>query len=215
MSWDLRHNTAKWTEPKWSVDVTLSNAKCQPSIIVNDSTNQTRLSIGVMPHEQHGEHSSVGLPNGDAYVRQRDLIAIFPESTPWRFGYQLDLRMLDTPTSGTLAIEFWLSIQTSLLDTHPQLELRLHGELFNPFSDNCWTSQSSRMGVLVHPLDEQDCQIKSERDELRLKVFGRFMEKGVIRRMRFRLVVAPEKKLASFWQDRFEEFSGSPLPLTT
>jgi len=215
MSWELRHNTAKWTEPKWSADVTLSNAKCQPSVRLHDAASQTRLSIGIMPHEQHGEPPSVGLTYGDAYVRQRDLIAIFPELTPWRFGYQLDLRMLQDSPKGTLAIEFWLSIQTSLLDTYPQLELRLQGEAFNALSDNCWTSRSSTIGLLVHPLDEQDCQIKSLSDELRLNVFGRFMEKGVIRRMRFRLVVAPEKESANFWQERFEEFSGSPLPLTT
>ena len=220
MSWDLQHNKAQWTAPQWSVDVALSNDHCQPSIAVRDASNRSCLSIGIMPHEKHGNHSAVGhsavgLPIGEAYVRQNDLIAIFPESSPWRFGYQMDLRLVEDSPAGTLEIEFWLSIQTSLLDTHPQLELRFQGESFSLLSENCWTSQSSQLGLLVHPLDEQDCHIKSAKDELRMNVFGRFMEKGVIRRMRFRLVVAPKKETASFWQDRFEEFSGSPLPLTT
>ena len=215
MSWDLQHSTAKWSEPKWSVDVALSNDQCQPSIKVHDDANRTHLSIGIMPHELHGVHSAVGIQSADAYVRQKDLIAIFPETKPWQFGYQMDLRMLESSTTGILAIEFWLSIQTSLLDTYPQLELRFQGDLFSPSVANCWTSQSSSMGLLVHPMDEQDCQIKSENDGLRMTVFGRFMEKGVIRRMRFRLIVAPKSETARYWQERFEEFSGSPLPLTT
>ncbi|MCY2983480.1 MAG: hypothetical protein NTY15_07550 [Planctomycetota bacterium] len=215
MSWDLQHSTAKWTEPNWSVDVALSNDQCQPSIKVHDAASRAHLSIGIMPQEPHCLHSAVGIPTGDAYVRQKDLIAIFPETKPWRFGYQMDLRMLESSPTGILTIEFWLSIQTSLLDTHPQLELRFQGDSFRPSVENCWTSQCSSMGVLVHPMDEQDCQIKSVNDELRMTVFGRFMEKGVIRRMRFRLIVAPNSEPAQYWRERFEEFSGSPLPLTT
>lgn len=215
MSWELRHGTAKWTESNWSVDVALANDRCQPSIKVSERTSQTRLTLGILPSEQHRERSDLGLPLGDAYVRQNDLIAVFPESTSWRFGYQMDLRMLGDTPSGALAIEFWLSIQTSLLATYPQLELRFHGELFSPIVENCWTSESSSVGLLVHPLDGQDCNVRSVSDELRMNLFGRFMEKGVIRRMRFRLIVAPKSETARYWQERFEEFSGSPLPLTT
>jgi hypothetical protein len=215
MSWDLQHSTAKWTEPRWSVDVALSNDRCQPSLTVHDAANRTHLSIGIMPHELHGVHSAVGIQFGDAYVRQKDLIAIFPETKPWRFGYQIDLRMLKSSSTSIFGIEFWLSIQTSLLDTHPQLELRFQGDSFSPAVENCWTSQGSSMGVLVHPMDEQDCRVKCANDELRMTAFGRFMEKGVIRRMRFRLIVAPKSEPAQYWQERFEEFSGSPLPLTT
>jgi hypothetical protein len=215
MSWELRHNTAKWTEPKWSVLVALTNDACQPTIEVHDAAKDIRLRLGIMPREQHSEHTATGLPAGDAYVRQKDLIALFPESTPWRFGYQIDVRMLDDPPNGSLAIEFWLSIQTSLLDTYPQLGLRLQGEPFQSMLDHCWVSSSSNIGLLIHPLDEQDCHIQSVSDGLQMKVFGRFMEKGVIRRMRFRMLLNPKNEPASFWQDRFEEFSGSPLPLTT
>jgi hypothetical protein len=51
--------------------------------------------------------------------------------------------------------------------------------------------------------------------EIQLKVFGRFMEKGVIRRMRFRLLVANSASSQEFWIERWNEFSESPLPLTT
>jgi len=182
---------------------------------IQDAAKRTVLSVGITPSERQVNHSATDLLLGDAYVRQNDLIAVFPELAPWRFGYQIDVRVLKDAPIDTLVVEIWLSIQTSLLDSHPQLELQLRGERFNAAVDKVWTSQSLRMGLLVHPLDQRDCHIEQPGDELALRVFGRFMEKGVIRRMRFRLIMAQRPEPAMFWQDRFDEFSKSPLPLTT
>ena len=180
-----------------------------------DDKNRTILSVGMTPSEQQVVHSAPDLVLGDVYVRQNDLIAMFPESAPWRFGYQIDMRVLDDSPVGTLSVEIWLSVQTSLLDSHPQLELHLAGERFDSAADRYWTSKSLRIGLLVHPLDQSDCHLEQRGDELTMRVFGRFMEKGVIRRMRFRLIVANRSQTAEFWQNRFDEFSKSPLPLTT
>ena len=139
----------------------------------------------------------------------------FPGIGSGRFGYQIDIRLLDEAPHKALAMEIWLSIQTSRLDSHPQLEVKLKGERFKGLVENSWTSESCRLGILVHPLDQHDCHIMQENDGLAMRVFGRFMEKGVIRRMRFRLIAALEPESVAYWRDRFEEFSNSPLPLTT
>ena len=215
MSWDLRGSTANWHVPHWSMDVVFVNGSHQPWIQIHDAVKKTILSVGIMPREQNANHSPAGIPFEDAYVRQRDLIALFPQVVPWNFGYQVDIRMLTDSLLDTLTMEIWLSIQTSLLDAYPQLELQLKGDRFNTLVENCWTSESSRMGLLVHPLDQADCQIDLEMNSLTMRVFGRFMEKGVIRRMRFRLIAASSPKTPSYWRDRSKEFSHSPLPLTT
>ncbi len=215
MSWDLRDSIAKWQGSNWSVEVALKHAFRQPLLQIRDREKRTLLTVAVTPSEPQVKHSAAELLLGDAYVRQNDLIAMFPESAPWPFGYQIDTRVLNDRPPDTLAVEIWLSIQTSLLDSHPQLELHLNGERFNLTGENCWTSESSRMGLLVHPLDQQDSLIEQRRDALAMRVFGRFMEKGVIRRMRFRLIVTLRPETAVFWKDRLEEFSNSPLPLTT
>ena len=214
MSWDLRDSTAHWNGSHWSVDVALSHESGQPLIQIHDTSQRPVLSVGITPSESDGGHSAAGLQFGDAYVRQKDLIAIFPELAPWRFGYQIDIRQLDEVSPRTIAMEIWLSIQTSRLDSHPQLELVLKGDLFNALVENCWSSESRRLGILIHPLDQHDCQIMQTSDGLAMRVFGRFMEKGVIRRMRFRLIAAMEPESVEYWQDRFDEFSSSPLPLT-
>ena len=211
MSWNLRESAAKWDGQPWSVDVDLT----RPSIRFCNAAQLPALVIAVTPRDQHTKQSTVSLPLGEAYVRQKDLIAIFPESAPGRFGYQIDMRVLPHGLPNTFAIEIWLSVQTSLLDSNPQLELHLSGETFKLSVNNCWTSESSTLGLLVHPLDQQDCHMESIQDGLAMRVFGRFMEKGVIRRMRFQLIATTEAQAVRFWQERFEEFSDSPLPLTT
>ncbi|HUP79256.1 MAG TPA: hypothetical protein VM260_11965, partial [Pirellula sp.] len=95
MSWDLRNSTAHWNGSHWSVDVALAHESGQPLIQIHDMSQRPVLRVGITPSESDGGHSAAGLQLGDAYVRQKDLIAIFPELAPWRFGYQIDIRLLD------------------------------------------------------------------------------------------------------------------------
>ena len=215
MSWDLLGSTANWQVPNWAVEAFFVNGSHRPRILLRDAGKETRLNVDISPRDRNANHSAAGIPFEDAYVRQMDLIALFPQTAPWNFGYQVDIRMLTSSQLDTLTMEIWLSIQTSLLDSHPQLELHFKGDPFNSLMENCWTSESAQMGLLVHPLDQADCQIEREKDSLAMHVFGRFMEKGVIRRMRFRLIANRGSMTPSYWKDRSKEFSDSPLPLTT
>ncbi len=215
MSWDLRQNNAKWTSPNWSIDIELAHRSEQSWLRMLNAAGKVVLGLGIIPNELHGKHDSAEVPFGDAYVRQRDLIAIYPECVPRRFGHQIDVRMLNKPNSNSIAMEIWLSIQTSLLDSHPQLELRWNEARFKDSSENYWISTTSQIGLMVHPLDQPDCHMEQTSDGLSMRVFGRFMEKGVIRRMRFQLIAAPRSEPEDFWRERFAEFSESPLPLTT
>jgi len=215
MSWDLRQNTAKWHSPNWSIEIDLAHQPAMPWMRILDDSRKAALSLGIKPSELHDKESASDVPFGEAYVRQSDLIAIYPERVPCRFGYQIDVRMIQDAPSNSMAMEFWLSIQTSLLDSYPQLELRWSGAQFNARSENYWTSTASQMGLMVHPLDQPDCRMEQTEDGITMRVFGRFMEKGVIRRMRFRWIAAMQSETDAFWHERFAEFSESPLPLTT
>ncbi len=220
MSWDLRQNTAKWNSPNGSIEIELAPGASTPWMRIQDASKKVSLSLWINPCELHGKHSAQEVPFGEAYVRQRDLIAIYPEHAPCRFGYQIDVRMLRDIPSKAIGLEIWLSIQTSLLDSHPQLELRWSGARFQAVTENYWTSTTSQLGLpqfglMVHPLDQSDCHMKQKDDSFAMNVFGRFMEKGVIRRMRFRLIATENEESEVYWRERFAEFSESPLPLTT
>ena len=195
MSWDLHRNNAKWSGSSWSINVDLAAGTTHTWLKLHDSARRDLLSLSICPKELQEASSALAIPFGEAYVRQRDLIAMYPEHAPGRFGYQIDTRILREGHGCKLGkeaigIEIWLSIQTSLLDSHPQMQLSWHGAPFHQFNEFCWTGATSQLGLIVHPLDKSDCEITSSSNGLTMNVFGRFMEKGVIRRMRFVVIAS-------------------------
>ena len=129
-----------------------------------------------------------------------------------------------------LAIELWISVQTSLLDTHPAIEIRSRApdaqwhdltlkDLSVDKSDHTAIGLVKKSGVtamvMIEPSDAQQARrIVQRSDEFTLRVLGDFMEKGVIRRARLRLLAVtaelPRSKITSL----FRSFTDSPLPLT-
>ena len=227
MTWNLRDDNAILETS--SVRVVACLQDCNPSISLFDTTGpdaETKGYIQIRPVDPSVSFQDKGLSLGEAYVRQGDVIASYPESAPWRFGYQLDIRssheigIQDGKDNGVLTLEVWLSVQTSLLNSHPELNVNIEGDSFSHLGNGFWLDSNSRVALLIHPLDLADCKIDSPvgsgpNRQILMKVFGRFMEKGVIRRMRFRMLVADAPSSREFWQDCWNEFSESPLPLTT
>ena len=141
-------------------------------------------------------------------------------------------------TKDRLILEFTISIQTDLLDTHPMLDL--HGLGRNAKSLTCSQDQEnwradlgdltsktdpintvevdgSRCAVLLDRHDAPTTKNLGNQGELRLRLFGDFLEKGVIRTARPWVVFdrsgdqLDEKTLDSLYQDQEKR----PLPLAT
>lgn len=227
MTWNLRDDNAILETS--SVRVVACLRACSPSIRLVDTTGpdeKTKGFVQIRPVDPSISFPDKGLALGEAYVRQGDVIASYPESAPWRFGYQVDIRSSqeigrqDNKDINMFTLEVWLSVQTSLLNSHPELDVNVEGDSFSHHGNGFWLDSESRVALLIHPLDLADCQIANPSGsgpnrQIQMKVFGRFMEKGVIRRMRFRMLVANAPSSQEFWQDCWNEFSESPLPLTT
>ena len=84
-------------------------------------------------------------------------------------------------------------------------------------SSGLYLFQDKTLGIMIHPLDQSDSML--ERDEAgdwTLVTFGRFMEKGVIRRARWLLAWSTSKAplSVSTIDSVHERFAESPLPLT-
>jgi len=227
MTWNLRDDNAILETNLTRVVACLRESS--PSISLFGKSGDlagTGVSLQIHPVDSDLPLLSKGLALGEVYVRQDDVIASYPERSPWRFGYQLDIRSVhekdqdDVNQKGFMVLEVWLSVQTSLLDSHPEFCINIGGDSFSELGNGVWLDSKNHLALLVHPLDLEDCAISTRADlnasrEIQLKVFGRFMEKGVIRRMRFRLLVANSASSQEFWIERWNEFSESPLPLTT
>lgn len=83
--------------------------------------------------------------------------------------------------------------------------------------------RASDAAVMVHPTDQIDSQLLVAGDAssgvnsiaVQMRIFGRFMEKGVIRRARLRLLVSPDSIDERTLLAHYADFAASPLPLTT
>ena len=218
MSWTLRDETAFFHATQGSLEIRLGdNGPLVAMSSLTDRSTANSLSVQLTPYDRTGSASETApakLRLGDAYVRQSDLIAVYPELPPCRFGYQVDVKCL-SEADDCMRTEIWISVQTSLLDAHPQIGVKVRNEELESIGTGIWVSKGRRLAILVHPLDQSDCRLDSTSGPFGLQVFGRFMEKGVIRRMRFRLIASNSSQDNPFWMKRMEEFSDSPLPLTT
>lgn len=219
MSWILRDGIAQLQWNGWSAQANLSAE--HPCFEVGSANKKIASQTGkvvVKPHDADAPDSNVALPLGDAYVRRQDLVALYPEKSPARFAYQLDFRVIDFHETSTLIVEFWLSVQTSTLEARPKLNIIFENFVFENSDFEVARDPSHQVGIMVHPLDHLDCKMIRTADpnqSSRIEAFGRFMEKGVIRRARFRAVFADRRWSDMQWNEAFQEFVESPLPLTT
>ncbi len=208
----------------------------------------------------------------EVYSRQSDLIVRYGQGPSEQFSYQLDWRLLQPAAPFAAAVELWLSIQTDLLDTQPELEIACtappglswstfeHRQLIpttaspapgvpapevsaaaKAMATESSESADSQRGPaallcsaaagadraavqglwLIEPTDQRHARRCSadEQAEQRVRLFGHFMEKGVIRRARMRFLLAAaldshamithEQVIAAY-----RDFADSPLPLT-
>ncbi len=166
----------------------------------------------------------------EAYIRQNDLIVRYEQSGSDLFTVQLNWRRLDCDIPDALAFEVWISVQTSLLDTHPEIEVRSrtpdaswHALSLDDLSVE--KSSSTAIGlvkksgvtamIMIEPSDAHQAQrIVDRSDDFAFRLLGDFMEKGVIRRVRLRFLAVSTELSRSKIVKQFRAFMDSPLPLT-
>lgn len=233
--WKKNDSGATFCFDSWRIE---SRDEPTATIVVSDS-DRICTELAIVPTlAQTPQPFVANLPLGESYVRQNDFVAIYPEQAPLTFGFQV-YYCVKPPVNDSLIVEIWLSVQTSTLESHPQMRLGFSaGEnqtidnsplrstlsMLAPRSPGQFQSSDGRCGLIIHPLDVNDCewigsaesrsQNSSKSRKPELLVFGGFMEKGVIRRMRLQLVHTRQKMDAQHWQHLVEGFANSPLPLT-
>lgn len=119
---------------------------------------------------------------------------------------------------GALVMELIVSIQTTLLDSEPTLDLKLQSDTaVSSSADNAiHTAEvgSQRWSILLGPHDAPFTTNQSTSHELDLRLFGEFMEKGVIRKGRPWIVVESTSTAAADLGKILQQLTDSPLPLT-
>ncbi len=138
-----------------------------------------------------------------------------------------ELRIVFRPIrwKGGFVLESTIAIQTDRLDSHPTLDVVVDGDSLATDRVNSNASGASPISVvgsndrstcvLLGPHDRPFTTDHSTKNQLRLRLFGDFLEKGVIRKARpwivFSAEASPsESELRELWR----RLCDSPLPLT-
>jgi hypothetical protein len=231
MVWKLKDDSSVFAAHGFTLSVTAGDRTRirLESDAESKSANHALCDWQVVPRDSTLVGEAAYVVPGERYVRQQDMITSFPQKYPWNFSYQLDVRVLSC-CDERMVVELWLSIQTSMLESNPELWIVQAVNATNPESkgsiastSGAWQchpeyvcSSDKRSIMVVHPMDRADARTEtSPSGEFKhLELFGRFMEKGVIRRGRLLLVGARTTLSEKQVQQCLHEFSQSSLPLT-
>ncbi|TWU36698.1 hypothetical protein Q31b_49800 [Novipirellula aureliae] len=166
----------------------------------------------------------------EQFVRGDQWHLSFPETDDDTYSLKVVLRPIPINGEGLL-IEFIVSLQTRLLDTHPTVDLVAVGnknESISPSEVGCAVAAESGSNpiTITHDLNRSVAIVmgtrdypfttdRSNADGIRLRLFGEFLEKGVIRKARFWTRLMPTS--SSIDREElvgiFQELENAALPL--
>lgn len=226
MQWSLTQQTATLSMAGWQWTLDLAQPQAGLKVMPTLGGDCWHL-LQITPAPRHACEIE------DSFARGSDLMIRYGQSESDSFAFQLDLRAV--PQSGLgpfqCGLDLWLSVQTQLLDSHPTLEVS------NEVSAARWSATdtegkparrdtlaalacrtaASSIAIFVHPSDRSQAELLRPTDATssRVRLFGNFMEKGVIRRGRLRCLVGHAAVEANDLSATYASFAASPLPLTT
>jgi hypothetical protein len=168
----------------------------------------------------------------DAYVRDGDLVATYGQMPDWPYAPQIYWRVESVSTLGATipTLSLLVSIQTDSLDTHPAIRVatRLRAVEVMEVGPAAEHDAMARLWRLSeHDLSYLEVVPQSDFGDLAVggdaaghlttewRLFGEFLEKGVIRRARLLSAFLPrerDEELAAACCGSLQE---RPLPLTT
>lgn len=204
------------------------------------------LGVGLMDPPDTAVPANCKIPVQDAYVRGRDLVAVYEQTPtrPYRTTLYWHALSPKSAPGALLAIELMVSVQTSLLDSQPTLEVRsalrtdeqLAADADGHFVvlDSAGAAESNEAArcvlarlqgsdisylEMLHPTAFADSLIKPDGGKemgLRHRLFcPAELEKGVILRARLRAIWLPRAGDSEAAAGYYRSFLASPTPLTT
>jgi len=200
--------------PLW-LGETNAESSADPLRLVLESTDARRLP-----------------PAAESFIRGSQWHLSMPEDADWSqsagvdpFSLSMVARVVES-SAMRWVVELTLAIQTSRLDTHPKLDLHCRGRAVwskskatgNP-AVVARMQPSTGVGQVAVLLDHHDAPFTSNcstDQECRLRFFGEFLEKGVIRKARPWLVFdrSSEPLSQADLDDLLQRQAATPLPLT-
>lgn len=200
--------------PRWSTGST-GQARLEPSGVVIDAAGGTD-GIVVRFGDRRLRIAPAGddhLPRADEHYICRDEYHVNYPQRDADYGLRLAFDVVPDVIPGAVVMEIRLSVQTDLMDSHPTLDLAVdHPRAARPPRP---ADAISRFGVcddaaiVLGPHDRPHTQNLGGR----LRLFGDFLERGVIRRARPWIVWGREIHDPEL-RRTYRSLRDSPVPLT-
>ncbi|GAA5505732.1 hypothetical protein [Novipirellula caenicola] len=209
---------ATWSSANvtWQLNATGGSQGIQLGLAGSDPKRVQFCSVGDEVFPQAAEQ----------FVRGDDLHVSYPQQEG---SYSIEAVFKPiASTDQRLVIEVILSLETRLLDTHPTVDLVASRSAESaapketmPFRGcdpiSLAASSGLSVAVLLGPHDAPFTANHSSDNELRLRLFGEFLEKGVIRKARPWIVLSTSDSgvADSELSELYAKLCASPLPLTS
>ncbi|QDV67425.1 hypothetical protein Poly24_11200 [Rosistilla carotiformis] len=207
MTWMLTDDDVEKSAGVWTLRTLLASPDLGWKIRCDQAAERGNLlSIG----------SSVAMPRFQEVDRpQEDLLARYrPTTEP---GISLDIRyQLLTVSPSRLVLQATYAVQTRAFETHPSLEITvpkleqtelacIHQTYAAPF----------HVAIVMQACDVAQARLVDDGPDSRIQFFGDFMERGVIRKCRLRLILSPLSDQELQADQELEALAREPLPLVS
>ena len=214
-----------WTFENEVARLTLSHLRAEIQV-ARPATGLSRLTLGGTPAGNTSllcvESSSASVEVVDKYIRGRDLVVRYGQTADQPSSIQVYWRGLsDDDVSWVDQI---VSVQTDLLDADPKIVVRnqmpSESSVAPGFRNNATLVRPHDLScswlLLAHPRDCDALEIEEAEDSLNasFRMFYPGLEKGVIRRARFRAALLPRENDVVIAQQCIDSFLQQELPLT-
>ena len=164
----------------------------------------------------------------EQFVREDELHFDFPQPENSDFGYRLVVKPVAVPawpcSQTRVAFQWLVSVQTRLLDSHPTIDLMtsLDGKprsiVLPETGSSAYIVESDRLSIafVLGSSDAPFTEMIFDGNSTRLRLFGQFLEKGVIRRARPWVLIdrSGDRISDETVRDAAETLAGRPLPLS-
>ena len=197
MSWKITSTTASISNSDWNLQTDFEQPDLGWSIGKRGAPELKLLGVT--------SEISIG-KNSDVYSSGNDLIIDFSAQCERNISLRLRSRVIGL-TESRLVLQTTLGIQTRSFDAHPKICLT-----FPPaqqIGDTFVFDNPGYQGALV--FDGANPEIRQQ--DSRLMVFSDFLERGVIRKCRWRLIVVREGAGGIDAESELNALRDEPLPL--
>ncbi|QDV10918.1 hypothetical protein CA51_07720 [Rosistilla oblonga] len=207
MTWTLTDDIAEKNAGVWTLRGPLQAPENGWQIGCGESSELDRLLALT---------SSVAMPVFQEADRPlEDLVARYRPSA--EAGISLDIRyQLLNVSPSRLVLQATYAIQTREFETHPSLQIAIPGLPETELATiNRAHVGAMHLAVLMQPCDLAQARRVDAPQDGGIQFYGDFMERGVIRKCRLRLILSPLSQQELQAEEEFEALMREPLPLVS